>query len=205
MSEAVCEKCGDGNVRRYQVFKLESVGVPLDEQHVFLCVKCARTERRELRASDQESSGLTRDEIIVELNRFFDESGVLEICRLCHEQGTGCCPQSCRSLTANGCGDKKTLWCAGFMCSALLNALAESDPEIGRALKWLKQNVGVTEFRLYEMKARVPAEFCEPERPLKLPQRYPFPNNLSDGQLLRSKLETLREEVLEMRRRFPGK
>lgn len=205
MSEVICEKCGVSSARRYQLFHLEAVGVLLDEQHIFLCVKCARAERREMRTVDSESTGLTRDEIIAELNRFFDESGVLEICRLCHEQGTGCCPSTCRSLTANGCGDKKTLWCAGFICSALLNAITESDPEVGRALKWLKQNVGVTEFRLYEMKARVPSEFCEPERPLTLPRRYPFPENLRDGHRLRSKLKTLTEEVLEMRRCFSEK
>lgn len=205
MQEVLCEQCGASGTRRYQRFEFEAVGIPVDEQHRFLCVTCARGERRRVRTGDDESQGLTRDEIIAALNRFFDESGGLEICGRCHAQGTGCCPQSCRSLTPSGCADKKTLWCAGFICSALLNAIAECDAEVGRTLKWLKQSVGVTEYRLYEMKARVPTAHREPERPLLLPRRYPFPQNLGDGKALAPKLSALAEEVLEIRRRFPNK
>jgi hypothetical protein len=201
MDDAMCEKCGGARARRYQTFGFEAPGVPVDERHARLCVRCARAERRRLRLEGAAPEGLTRDEIIAELNRFFAASGVLEICRRCHEQGTGCCPPTCRSVTTTGCADKKTLWCAGFVCGALLNAIAECEPETARALKWLKQSVGVTEFRLYEMKARVPSAHCEPERPLILPRRYPFPANLGDAEALRPKLESLAEEVLEVRLR----
>lgn len=204
MSATLCEQCGAKRARRYQIFTLEAAGVARDERQVSLCVKCARAARRRRRsAGEEDSSGLTRDEVIAELNRFFAESGVLEICRCCHEQGTGCCPPTCRSLTAAGCDGKKTLWCAGFVCSALLNAIAECEPEVGRALRWLRQEVGVTEYRLYEMKVRVPSAHREPERVLHLPRRYPFPPNLGDGRALRPRLEQLAEEVLEVRRRFP--
>jgi hypothetical protein len=205
MKDVRCEKCGAADGRRYQTFGFEAAGVPVDERHAFLCVKCARAERRRLRAESDKPQGLTRDEVIAELNRFFAASGALEICRRCHAQGTGCCPPTCRSLTPAGCADKKTLWCAGFVCSALLGAIAECDAEAGRALKWLRQSVGVTEYRIYEMKARVPAAHREPERPLALPARYPFPPNLGDPEALKPELESLAEEVLEVRRRFPGK
>ena len=93
----------------------------------------------------------------------------------------------------------KTVFCATFVCSALLNAISECDPEIGRTLRWIKQELGAPEFHIYEMITRVPAEAREPVRPLVLPQRYPKPIGL-DGETIKEKLAGLTEEVLEIRR-----
>ncbi len=87
------------------------------------------------------------------------------------------------------------------MCGALLNAISECDPELGRTLKWLKREVGVAEWRVYEMFTRVPATERAPERPLVLPQRYPDPGVL-DGDKLKPQLAALVDEVLEVRRRW---
>ena len=93
----------------------------------------------------------------------------------------------------------KTVFCTTFVCSALLNAISECDPELGRTLRWVKNVLGTAEFHLYEMITRVPAEAREPVRPLALPQRYPQPAGL-DGETIQEKLAALTEEVLEIRR-----
>jgi hypothetical protein len=146
------------------------------------------------------SDGLTRAEVIAELNRFFTSSGVLEICGRCHAQGTGCCPPGCRALTQSGCASKN-LFCAAFLCSALLNAIEECDPQTARTLKWARRYLGPTEFRVYEMMTRAPRTHRAPEQPLILPERYPRPLGLSDGSNLAPQLRALADEVLEVRRR----
>ncbi len=93
----------------------------------------------------------------------------------------------------------KTVFCATFVCSALLNAIAECDAETARTLKWIKSELGVAEFPIYEMITRVPAEAREPVRPLILPRRYPKPPDLS-GEAIKEKLLALTDEVLELRR-----
>ena len=125
----------------------------------------------------------------------------LRFAAACHEQGTGCCPPSCRIIGPQGCASGKTLFCATFLCSALLNALSEADPDTGRLLKWLKREVGVTEWRVFQMFTRVPQSERDAERPLTLPQRYPDPGAL-DGERLKTMLAALAEEVLEMRRHW---
>ena len=87
------------------------------------------------------------------------------------------------------------------MCSALLNAISECEPELGRTLRWLKREVGVAEWRVYQMFTRVPAAERDPERPLMLPQRYPDPGELESTRL-QPALAVLADEVLEMRRRW---
>ena len=146
------------------------------------------------------SAGLSRAELIAQLDQFFAASGVFDICRRCHAQGTGCCPPTCRIIKNNGCQNGKTLYCATFLCSALLNAISECDAELGRLLKWLKSEVGVTEWHVYEMFTRVPAAHREPGQPLALPERYPFLPEL-DRAALQKRLTTLADEVLALRRR----
>lgn len=147
--------------------------------------------------------GLSRQELIAELDRFFAASGVFAICAQCHQQGTGCCPPTCRVIGAAGCDPNnkygKTVFCTTFVCSALLNAISECDPELGRTLKWIKRELGVAEFHIYEMITRVPAEAREPVRPLALPQRYPQLVDLN-GEAIKEKLAALTNEVLEIRR-----
>jgi hypothetical protein len=145
--------------------------------------------------------GLTRTEVIAELDRFFIGSGVLEICRRCHEQGTGCCPQACRALKASGCAGKN-LFCASFVCSPLLSAIAECDAPVARLLKWVKRELGPAEFRVYEMMTRVPRAYREEKQPLMLPARYPGPLGLGDGRTMAPRLLALASEVLDMRRRW---
>src|ERR1041385_7744183 len=109
---STCSVCGTQGARCFQIFSLGAIGEPGEERRVWLCMRCARAERRNSTGSvsdrlkqkdlDQPLAGLTRAELIAELDRFFAESGVLEICRRCHQQGTGCCPQACRALTATG-------------------------------------------------------------------------------------------------------
>lgn len=95
----------------------------------------------------------------------------------------------------------KTVFCTTFVCSALLNAISECDPEVGRTLRWVKRELGEAEFHIYEMITRVPAEAREPVRPLILPRRYPALPNLN-GEAIKEKLLALTEEVLEIRRRW---
>jgi hypothetical protein len=168
-----------------------------------LCVRCARTERKRLQNDPRAGEGLTREELISLLDCFFATSGVFDICARCHQQGTGCCPPTCRVMGAAGCDPNnkfgKTVFCATFVCSALLNAIAECDAELARTLRWLKTEVGAAEFPIYEMITRVPAEARELSRPLALPQRYPKPPDLN-GNAIKEKLLALTDEVLEIRR-----
>lgn len=170
-----------------------------------LCIRCARSLRRKLQAAPEVSPGLTRGELIAMLDRFFAASGVFEICGRCHAQGTGCCPPTCRVMGATGCDPNnrygKTVFCAAFVCSALLNAISECDPDIGRELKRIKNELGPAEYRIYEMITRVPAAAREPVRPLTLPKTYPAPPVL-DGAKLREQLLALADEILEIRRRW---
>jgi hypothetical protein len=219
MTETICQSCGAGTARRYQLVSLGKFGEPGDEREFMLCARCARAERKRLNARmdpPDPYDGLTRGEMIAALDRFFAASGVFDICRRCHEQGTGCCPTTCRVMGANGCDPNnkhgKTAFCSAFVCGALLNAISECDAEMGRALKWIKTEVGATEFHIYEMITRVPAQSRDPVRPLALPRRYPFPkalglnalgpNTLENGDRIKNKLEALAPEVLEIRRRW---
>jgi hypothetical protein len=181
-------------------------GEPADESEFPICVRCARAERKRLNLRPDLNDGLTREDLIAALDRFFAASGVFDICRRCHGQGTGCCPPTCRVMGANGCdpndGYGKTVFCAAFVCGALLNAVSECDAEAGRALKWVKTELGAPEFRVYEMITRVPAEAREPVRPLALPRRYPQPVGLENGGKIKEKLDALASEVLEIRRRW---
>jgi hypothetical protein len=158
-----------------------------------------------VQAEPADADGLTREELIAELDRFFAAAGVFDICARCHRQGTGCCPPTCRVMGPAGCDPNnrygKTVFCAAFVCSALLNAIAECDPTIGRELKRIKNELGPAEYRIYEMITRVPAEAREPVRPLALPACYPPPADL-DGEKLRPKLLQLAEEVLLLRRQW---
>ena len=152
------------------------------------------------------AEGLTRQELIAELDRFFAAAGVFEICGRCHQQGTGCCPPTCRVMGAAGCDPAnkfgKTVFCAAFVCSALLNAISECDAELGRTLKWIKRELGPVEFHIYEMITRVPADAREPLRPLALPKWYSKLAGLEDGGRIREALLSLTGEVLEIRRRW---
>jgi hypothetical protein len=177
-----------------------------DEQEFILCVRCARKERKRRQDEPGLAEGLAREELIATLDRFFAASGVFDICGHCHQQGTGCCPPTCRVMGAAGCNPAnkrgKTVFCAAFICSALLNAISECDPEIGRTLRWVKRELGSAEFHIYEMITRVPAEAREPGRPLALPKKYPRPEGLENGQKLREKLMALADEVLALRRQW---
>jgi hypothetical protein len=205
-----CDGCGAGDAHRYQSLSFGVFGEPGDERESMLCVRCARAERKRLKDEPHPEDGLTREELIAALDRFFASSGVFDICRRCHERGTGCCPPTCRVMGAKGCDPNnkygKTVFCATFVCGALLNAISECDAEAGRALRWAKKELGVAEFRIYEMITRVPAEAREPIRPLTLPRRYPrpegLPTGLEDGDKINEKLSALANEVLEIRRRW---
>ncbi|HWQ34698.1 MAG TPA: hypothetical protein VNQ79_17745 [Blastocatellia bacterium] len=206
---ASCAKCGSAGAREYEQYFFSEVGVPAETGKIWLCVKCARAERRLIRAAQAEQlrahqltddQQVTREELIAAMDRFWAESGAGEICGRCHAQGTGCCPPMCRHLGAHGCLEKN-VFCTSFICSALLNAISECDPETGRLLKWMKWNPGSAEFRLYEMVTRVPPVDREQTRPLALPVLYPGPLRLSGAQI-REKLLQLADEVLEIRRRW---
>ncbi|MGH9801023.1 MAG: hypothetical protein ACRD82_11715, partial [Blastocatellia bacterium] len=193
----LCERCGDQSARRYQLFDFDSLDSANNERECLLCVSCARLERKQLQAQPVPADGLTRKELIAALDRFFAASGVFEICARCHQQGTGCCPPTCRVMGAAGCDPNnkfgKTVFCTTFVCSALLNAISESYAETGRTLKWVKRELGEAEFHIYEMITRVPAESREPVRPLILPRRYPEPTGLN-GEAIKEKLAALTEE-----------
>lgn len=198
-----CARCGAPSAQRYQQTSFGQPGEISEERQVLLCVRCAREERKRLQIEPERVEGLTREELIAELDRFFADSGVFDICGRCHQQGTGCCPPTCRVMGAAGCDPNnkfgKTVFCATFVCSALLNAISECEPEIGRTLRWIKRELGEPEFHIYEMITRVPAKAREQVRPLALPQRYPKPMGL-DGEVIKEKLAALTEEVLEIRR-----
>src|SRR5215470_8134239 len=150
---AKCDDCGVGGARRYQLRNFGAFGEPGDERESMLCARCARDERKRLKSEPDPTDGLTREELIAALDRFFASSGVFDICRRCHEQGTGCCPPTCRVMGTQGCDPNnkfgKTVFCSAFVCGALLNAISECDPEAGRALKWVKNELGVAEFHVY--------------------------------------------------------
>jgi hypothetical protein len=203
---AKCDCCGVGGAHRYQ---LASFGKPNElsgERKFMFCVHCARAERKRLKARPDPDDGLTRQELIESLDRFFASSGAFDICRRCHEQGTGCCPPTCRVMGARGCDPNnrygKTVFCATFVCGALLNAVSECDAEAARALKWVKTELGAAEFRIYAMITRVPTQAREPVRPLALPRRYPQPAGLENGGKIKEQLSALAPEVLEIRRRW---
>jgi hypothetical protein len=206
MPEIICQSCGARTARRYQLTGFGKFGEPGDEREFMLCVRCARAERKRLNARTDPDEGLTRGEMIAALDRFFASSGVFDICRRCHEQGTGCCPPSCRVMGANGCDPNnrrgKTVFCAAFVCGALINAISECHAETARALKWVKTELGPAEFHIYEMITRVPAPLRDPVRPLALPRRYPIPKALENGAGIKEKLNALAPEVLEIRRRW---
>ncbi len=201
-----CSACGARDAHRYQLVGFSKFSQPTDERELSLCARCARSERKRLKAERDPKEGITREELIGALDHFFASSGVFDICRRCHEQGTGCCPPTCRVMGASGCDPDnkygKTVFCAAFVCGALLNAISECDAEAGRALKWVKKEMGVAEFRIYEMITRVPAGEREPVRPLTLPRRYPYPKGLENGDKIKDKLRALAPEVLEIRRRW---
>ena len=203
---AQCGVCGAGEARRYQLVNFGNPGEPSDERESMLCARCARTERKRLKTEPDLEDGLTRQELIAALDRFFASSGVFDVCRRCHEQSTGCCPPTCRVMGARGCDPNnkygKTVFCAAFVCGALLNAISECDAEAGRALKWVKTELGAAEFHIYEMITRVPPQSREPVRPLALPRRYPRPDGLENGGKIKEKLSALAPEVLEIRRRW---
>jgi hypothetical protein len=66
----------------------------------------------------------------------------------------------------------------------------------------VKKELGVAEFRIYEMITRVPSPSREPVRPLALPCRYPRPDELENGGKIKERLNALATEVLEIRRRW---
>lgn len=201
---SICQACGAGNARRYQLVRLAGLGGFGDTLEFLLCVRCARSERNRLPDETGSEDALTRAELIAGLDRFFADCGVFEICGRCHQQGTGCCPPTCRVMGAAGCDPAnkfgKTVFCAAFICSALLNAISECDAELGRMLKWIKRELGPAEFHVYEMITRVPSDAREPLRPLVLPKRYPQLDGLEHGARIREQLLELTEEVLEIRR-----
>lgn len=208
VSQEACEGCGKARANRYQLVsfvQLEAAtGEANYERQFLLCPTCARLERRRIHSQPTILNGLSRQELITELDNFFAASGATDICRRCHQQGTGCCPSTCRIITEQGCSPNskygKSLFCGAFVCGALLNAISECDAETGRVLKWVKRELGPAEFRIYEMITRVPSALREQTRPLALPKRYPGPEGLGNGEKIKEKLALLAEEVLEIRR-----
>ena len=193
-----CQSCASPKARQYELYSLLRVGEHTEPKIILLCVKCARDGRRKHTFDSEPSAeNFSRTDLIGELDRFWNESGAGEICRQCHEQGTGCCPPMCRNLSANGCR-QKNVFCTGFTCSALLNAISECDAETGRTLKWIKQNAAVTEFRLYEGVTRVPPVDRENKRPFTLKNQ--FPKIILQGEAIKEQLQNLSDEVLEIRR-----
>jgi hypothetical protein len=203
---AKCDGCGVSGAHRYQLASFGKPNEPSGEREFMFCVRCARAERKRMKARPDPDDGLTRQELIASLDRFFASSGAFDICRRCHDQGTGCCPTTCRVMGAKGCDPNnrygKTVFCSAFVCGALLNAISECDAEAGRALKWVKTELGAAEFRIYEMITRIPAQAREPVRPLALPRRYTQPAGLENGAKINDKLSALALEVLEIRRRW---
>jgi len=201
-----CASCGATGAHRYHLVSFGRPGELGDEHEFVLCVQCARKERKRRHDEPTPAEGFTRQELIATLDRFFVASGVFDICGRCHGQGTGCCPPTCRVMGAAGCDPAnkygKTVFCAAFVCSALLKVISECDPEVGRTLRWVKRELGPAEFHLYEMITRVPAEARDPVRPLALPRRYPRPEGLEGGEKVREKLAALAEKVLALRRHW---
>jgi hypothetical protein len=198
----ICADCGGESARLYEERTFGGTGEPARVLRLPLCVGCARARRRdqgEQTGAGLHQPGVTREELMFQLEEFFSLSGALEICARCHAQGTGCCPAPCRSLSVNGCR-RKTLWCSAFVCSALINAVSELDPEAGRELRWLRREAAPAEYRVFEIVSRAPAERREDIRPLRLPPSYPQPRHIVNGARFRAGLTALAEEVLEVRR-----
>jgi hypothetical protein len=193
-----CQSCKSSKVLHYELYTTLRIGEQATPHELWLCVKCARSQRRtENPNSNSPVENFSRIEFIAELDRFWNESGAGEICRQCHEQGTGCCPPMCRNLSSNGCR-QKNVFCTGFTCSALLNAISECDAETGRTLKWVRKNAAPTEFRLYECVTRVPPIDREDKRPFTLQNQ--FPKIELEGEAIKQQLQELTGEVLEIRR-----
>ena len=80
----ICESCGGSGARRYQLFSFDELEGGSngfhDEREVVLCIGCARRERAQLQTTSEQSEGLTREELIAELDCFFAASGVFDIC-----------------------------------------------------------------------------------------------------------------------------
>ena len=150
-------------------------------------------------AHENEIRDADRMRFLSSLDEFFQQSGVLEICARCHEQGTGCCPSSCRRLTAEGCS-QKVVWCGTFLCSALLGALRECSPEGARMFTWLKKEIGAGEWRLFELVSRMPAAERNAEHHIALSTQYPALDVLNNAVAIRPKLVALTGEILELRK-----
>ena len=187
----LCENCG-----HKEGFEFEEPALSDEPAKRVLCRLCARKIRRQLPLHPDQLEA--RASYIAGLDQFWEESGAAEICRRCHEQGTGCCPPMCRYVTASGCR-RKNVFCTSFVCSALLNAIWDCDPEQGRLLRGYKKSPGHSEFRIYEMVTKVPAADREGVRPLNLAGVFPVLDGLDAGRVA-SKLPGLAEEVLEIRR-----
>src|SRR5262245_845886 len=87
---AKCDGCDAGGAHRYQLISFGKANQPADQREFLLCAQCARAERKRLNARPDHTEGLTRQELIAALDRFFSSSGASDICRRCHEQDTGC-------------------------------------------------------------------------------------------------------------------
>lgn len=203
----LCQRCASPAANRCLTFTLGRYPEPVDISEEVLCPACARHLRRPPAPADHSADGdqwVGRAELIDRLDQFFTAAGIDVICARCHHQGTGCCPPTCRVMGTRGCNPEnrygKTVFCATFLCSALLNAIREIDPECARVLRWVREQLGPAEFHLYEMITRVPADHREPERPLRLPTAYPAPPLAEYTAKLRQKLPSLIDEILEIRR-----
>ena len=193
-----CQSCTSPNARQYELYSLLRIGEQVEPTTLLLCVKCARAGRSDKTFESHDAAeNFSRTDLIEELDRFWEKSGAGEICRQCHEQGTGCCPPMCRNLSSDGCR-QKNVFCTGFTCSALLNAISECDAETGRTLKWVRKNAAPTEFRLYECVTRVPPIYREDKRPFTLQNQ--FPKIELEGKAIKQQLQELTGEVLEIRR-----
>ncbi len=206
-----CHDCGKLTAHRYETVRPATYPAPGTTTVKDLCPTCARQTRQQLISierlpptSSPEDTWIVRRELIDQLDRFFAEAGIFEICARCHAQGTGCCPPTCRVMGDRGCDPEnrygKTIFCAAFICSALLNAISEVDPECGRTLRWVKEELGPAEYHIYEMITRVPTAHREPERPLSLPAVYPRPPLTGHAAGLRTALLPLVDEILAVRR-----
>ena len=203
----LCQRCASPAANRCLTFTLGRYPEPVDTSEEVLCPACARHLRRPPAPTDHSADGdqwVGRAELIDRLDQFFTAAGIDKICARCHHQGTGCCPPTCRVMGTRGCNPEnrygKTVFCAAFLCSALLNAIREIDPECARVLRWVREQLGPAEYHLYEMITRVPAAHREPERPLRLPAAYPVPPLAEYTVKLRQRLPGLIDEILEIRR-----
>lgn len=216
MSVAGCAECGRPSAHRYQTIRLAPYPAPGETTESLSCTGCARAVRRNRHETapgmPPETSAavaqVDRRALIAHLDQFFAAAGIFDVCARCHDQGTGCCPPTCRVMGPRGCDPAsrygKTVFCAAFICSALLNTISEVDPECGRILRWVREQLGPAEFHIYEMITRVPAAHREPERPLALPPSYPVPPLAGHAARVRAGLAPLVEEILEIRRTWSG-